>query len=228
LIAIGVDREHALDELYAAAPDEFVRRRTELARELRSSGDKDAASDVERRRRPTTVAYVLNQLARRHPDDVADLVDAGRSLQRAQRRAMRGEASDLRAAIAKQREVVAAVAERAAAMMKELDVDADAHLPDVARALQAALVDAAAGAKLEEGRLDKTLEAESAFPGTEVEPAPAPLAKGDAKSTARDQRRRRMIEDAEAERDDAEAHAREIEARFERANAQALALEQEA
>src|SRR3954469_17756318 len=100
---MSAEVERALDELYALAPDAFIRRRTELARDVKGAGDKDAAKVIEAARKPTTTAWILNQLARKYPDDVAELVDAGHALQRAQRKALRGEAADLRGAIGKQR-----------------------------------------------------------------------------------------------------------------------------
>ena len=233
-----MDLGHALDELYGETPDRFVLKRAELAKAAKAAGDKELASQIEQRRKPTTTAWILNQLARRRPDDVAALVDAGRALQRAQRKAMRGEASDLRGAIQKQRDVVASVAETTAHMMDTLGVDAEQHLPDVARALQAALVDPVVGAQLEEGRLEKTPEAAAQFPGAEtaetgdvVAREPPQRAKHDkatGKESAREQRRRRMLEDARAELADAEQHVADVEARFEEERARATALEQEA
>src|SRR4051812_17139068 len=56
-----------IDELYTVDPSEFVARRNALAKELRAAGDRDAAAEVSKLRRPTVVAAALNQLARRNP-----------------------------------------------------------------------------------------------------------------------------------------------------------------
>jgi hypothetical protein len=97
-------RDQALDELYGASPGAFTAKRDALAKALKAAGDIEGASGLEALRKPTQIAYVLNQLARRHAADLADLVDVGRELARAQRKALRGEAgSDLRDAIARQR-----------------------------------------------------------------------------------------------------------------------------
>jgi hypothetical protein len=162
----GTDLDHALDELYAVSPAEFTAKRDALAKSLKAAGDARSATEVKGRRKPTQVAYVLNQLARRHADDLAELVDVGRELVRAQRKALRGEAgTDLRDAIARQRTVVAALTSKTAALMKSLGVSPVGHLDEIAGALRAALVDPSVGAQLEEGRLDKVPEPASTFPG---------------------------------------------------------------
>lgn len=141
--------EAALDELYAATPADFVATRKRLAKKH---------PGLAKRRKPTQTAYALNQLARRHPDAIADLVDAGRALARAQRKAMRGTASGLREAIERQRTVIRERMQEVARLVTDLGVD-EAHLPEIARALQAALVDAGVGEQLEEGHLERVPEA---------------------------------------------------------------------
>ncbi len=98
--------EAALDSLYAAPPEEFLATRKKLAKEVNPT--------IGSRRKPTTAAYVLNQLARRHAKDVESLVDVGRELARAQRR---GEG--LREAIEKQRSTVELVTKDAALVMRQ-------------------------------------------------------------------------------------------------------------
>ncbi len=147
--------EAALDSLYAAPPEEFLATRKKLAKEVNPT--------IGSRRKPTTAAYVLNQLARRHAKDVESLVDVGRELARAQRR---GEG--LREAIEKQRSTVELVTKDAALVMHEVGVDPSVHLDAVAAAIHAALVDPATGAALEEGRLEKAPELGGSFPEIEV------------------------------------------------------------
>ncbi len=163
----GTELDAALDELYGASPAEFTPRRDALAKRLKESGDAAGALELKARRKPTQLAYVLNQLARRHADDVAELVDVGRELARAQRKALRGEAGhDLRDAIARQRSVVAGLTSKAARLMTELGVAVSGHLDEIAGALRTAMVDPAVGAQLEEGRLDKVPEPAAGFPET--------------------------------------------------------------
>ena len=57
--------EDALDELYAADPNEFVAVRKRLSAAVRDTGDKAGAKVLQGARRPSTSAWALNQLARR-------------------------------------------------------------------------------------------------------------------------------------------------------------------
>ncbi|HEV7734567.1 MAG TPA: hypothetical protein VGR62_20505 [Candidatus Binatia bacterium] len=54
--------ERALEALYRAPLADFVAERTRLAKELRDGGDKAAATDLAKRRRPTISAWTVNQL----------------------------------------------------------------------------------------------------------------------------------------------------------------------
>jgi hypothetical protein len=211
-------RDQALDELYRASPGTFTGKRDALAKELKAAGDVEGSSALKALRKPSQIAYVLNQLARRHADDLAELVDVGRELARAQRKALRGEAgSDLRDAIARQRSVVAGLTAKTATLMGELDVPTTGHLDEIASALQAALVDPAVGAKLEEGRLEKVPAPAAGFPGAspqDVEPepvrAPAKASKAKVHARAEEEQREALAtkERREAEREEKAAAAR--------------------
>jgi hypothetical protein len=172
-----VTLEEALDALYATPPAEFTSRRDAIARDLAQAGATADAKTLKAMRKPTTVAYALNQLARRYPDDVASLVDVGRDLARAERKAVRsgGGGGDLRDAIAKQRAIVRDLTQKATRLVRELDLGAAAHVDQMAAAFQTALVDPAAGAALEAGRLDKAPERASAAFGA-IAPEDLPLA----------------------------------------------------
>lgn len=212
--------EKALEELYSCDPSEFTKKRDAIAKELKAQGDDEAASAVRTRRKPTQIAWVLNQLARRSPDDVAELVDVGRELAREQRKALRGEATgSFRESIARQREVVGGLTRKTADLMKELGVDPSGHLDEVASALQAALVDPAVGAQLEEGRLEKAPAAAAGFAGPLPE-GPLP------RIPARPAKKKTRAERAPAARPSrrADAAAKKREAARERAERHAEAL----
>lgn len=244
----AVNAEQALDELYATPPDAFTKTRDALAKRLKTEGDEAASAKVKGARKPTQIAYVLNQLARRHPDDVAALVDVGRELARAQRKALRGgnAAGELREAIAHQREVVSALTRKTASLMTDLEVNANGHLDEVAGALQAALVDPVVGAQLEEGRLEKVPAPAAGFPGasamvavpepekprrpTLAKTKPAPKAKAKAKAgPSKAEERRAKQEAARREREAKLAEQRrEAEARANELRAQAAEAERAA
>lgn len=71
------DVDSAADELYAAGPDEFVERRKALVKQARADGDKEAAGLIQAMKKPTVAAWLVNQLARRCPDELGVLVDLG-------------------------------------------------------------------------------------------------------------------------------------------------------
>jgi hypothetical protein len=76
------DTEAAIDELYAAPPDQFVSVRNELAKRL--------GANVKSLAKPTLSAWTVNQLYRRHRAEFGALLEAGARLDRAQRDLMRG------------------------------------------------------------------------------------------------------------------------------------------
>lgn len=103
--------------LYGLPLEEFVPARDALAKELRASGDKDAAKRVKSLRRPTVVMWTANQLARKHPDVITELLDAASSARALQERALRGEpvADEVRHASRKRQELINRLAREAGA-----------------------------------------------------------------------------------------------------------------
>lgn len=75
--------EDAVDELYAAAPADFVATRTRLAREAKGD-DPDLAAAITALRKPTRTAWLLNRVARDEPQVVADLTALGERMRAAQ------------------------------------------------------------------------------------------------------------------------------------------------
>lgn len=75
--------EEVLDELYSAPLDEFIARRTALAKQLKGEGRADEAAEVGGARKPPVPLWTVNQLARRNKPAVAKLVDASDRLRKA-------------------------------------------------------------------------------------------------------------------------------------------------
>lgn len=244
-MAVTSSLEAALEELYGTPPADFTKARASIAKRLKIAGDTEAAKAVAEQRKPTRIAWILNQLARRFPDDVAELVDVGRELLREQRKALRGDAStSLRGSIERQRKVVAALTQTAGTVMKDLGVAPGGHLEEVASALRAALVDPVIGARLEEGRFDKAPEAAAGFAGTELlggvpaseMPRPTarrpkrPKTRARADEKARDRARKKALDEALAAVRAAEVDAKHDSAAADKARLQAerAAIEAEA
>jgi hypothetical protein len=65
-------------DLYGLPLDEFTKTRDELAKDLRKGGKKEAADEAKALRKPSVSAWMINQLARRHPQEMNDLTSLAR------------------------------------------------------------------------------------------------------------------------------------------------------
>ncbi len=75
--------EAILDELCSAPLDEFVERRTALAKQLKADGRADEAAEVSGARKPSVPLWTVNQLARRNKPGVKKLLDSSEALRTA-------------------------------------------------------------------------------------------------------------------------------------------------
>ncbi|MDQ1520860.1 MAG: hypothetical protein QOI55_1933, partial [Actinomycetota bacterium] len=167
----------AFDELYAGDLDEFVARRDQLAKDLRGSGDRDAAAKAKRLRKPSRVAWAVNQAVRRAPGLFDDVVHTGAALRDVQQRALtEGSGAGLHDAMRARQRAVGALA----------DVGVEALGPTGASArdaieqtLNAASIDDGAAAAVRGARLTQELEPPDIFstldagPGRPAAPAPS-------------------------------------------------------
>jgi len=92
-----------LDRLYSLAPEEFTAARNALVKELTRTGDRQAASELKALRKPTVIAWSLNQVARTHGQQVEELLGAGGRVRQAQEA---GEPRALREASGEEQEVL--------------------------------------------------------------------------------------------------------------------------
>ncbi|TJZ81108.1 hypothetical protein FCG67_00125 [Rhodococcus oryzae] len=134
-----MDLDDVTDELYALDPSEFVEKRTARAAEAREGGDRALATAITALRRPTTVGWLVNLLARESPDEVAALIRLGEELRAAQRQ-LSGE--DLRQLSSQRQQVVRALARRAGRLAAEHGRKVgEGSLREVGQTLHAALAD---------------------------------------------------------------------------------------
>ncbi len=77
-------------ELRRVPPESFVATRDALSRRLREAGDREAAAEVRRLRRPPPPLWALNQLAAVEPDGVQALIRAGEALRDSTQKALQG------------------------------------------------------------------------------------------------------------------------------------------
>jgi hypothetical protein len=205
-----------LERLYLQPPERFTAERDALAKRLREDGDREAAEDVKKLRKPSLAAWLVNQLGLREAKDVEELLDAGARLRKTEEAMMRGkgDAGDLRAAAADEREAVERLVEAARRIAADDDRKLNQTMLDrVAETLQAANADEELAEKLREGRFEK--EAKRATIGTGALPAATGRGRrSDAKAKASRERK-----EAEAELDSARRDLERAEGVVERAQA---------
>jgi hypothetical protein len=146
--------EEVAAELYGLAPEDFTATRNARAKEAKAAGDTELAAAVQRLRKPTTAAWLLNLLVRRHGDEVEQVLALG-----AQLRAAQGTLSgdDLRALDRQRRQLTHAVSEQARALGREAGRRvSEQAAAEVEETLRAAMVDETAGAALSTGLLTDT------------------------------------------------------------------------
>lgn len=77
------DIEVVADELYSLPREEFVAARDARAKEARSAGQRELATAIRALRKPTVAAWLVNLLAREHPDEIRGLGQLGEALREA-------------------------------------------------------------------------------------------------------------------------------------------------
>ncbi len=90
-----MDLETAAAELYGLAPEEFVARRTALAKQVRTAGDRALATTIQGMARPTRSAWLVNLLSRHQPQVLAELFELAELLAEGMRTASGPELAEL-------------------------------------------------------------------------------------------------------------------------------------
>ncbi|MGH9030800.1 MAG: hypothetical protein ACRDY4_01225 [Acidimicrobiia bacterium] len=165
--------EEALDELYAAAPDDFMTARNAVRDRLREAGQPDAAKEVARARRPTTAAWALNQLAREHSELVEEVLDRTRELEAAQAQAVPGQADEVRQAMTARRQALSAAADAAVAIAARITEKAQNHRDHIMATLEAGSLDEGGAAALRAGRHVRDTPGRVGFPTVSATKRPA-------------------------------------------------------
>lgn len=167
-------QDDPLDEvaarLYALPPQEFVAARDDAVARARAAGDRPLAARIGKLRKPTVGAWLVNLLAHKYPDLIAELFQLGEQLRAAQRD-LRGD--ELRDLSLRRRESVSALARRAVALARRHESGgrppgvpsgrgapaARSTLPvaEVEATLTAALAEPEVAAEVRAGRLTKTV-----------------------------------------------------------------------
>ncbi|MGY3516726.1 hypothetical protein ACVMYR_10485 [Micromonospora sp. PTRAS2] len=228
-----------LRRLYTEPPEGFVATRDAAVAEARRSGDPATAREIARLRRPTVAAWLVNLLALRRPELVADLTRLAEALRAAQRD-LRGPR--LRELSAQRRAAVAALVAEARRLAADVEGGPPAGklpLGEVEATLNAALSDAEVAEQVRSGRLLRAASyagfGEVPRPqlrlvtgGEEPTPPAGPPAGPGRRAAREDDRAERAARKADRAERDAACATREAEraARAERAR-QRRALERE-
>lgn len=151
-----MDLQAAADELYAAAPDGFVERRTALVAQARAAGDRPLAKDIGQLRRPTRSAWLVNLLPKGAADELTAWFEIGAQLRQAQRQR---SGPDLRRLSRQRQLALGALTTRAAELAADLGQPAsEAVRQEVSQTLQAALADPDVAATVRLGRVTQASE----------------------------------------------------------------------
>jgi len=232
------DADQVADHLYGLPPAEFTAARDTAADRAGKAGDRALARQIHALRRPTTAAWMANQLVRRHPEQMSAFTDLGRSLRQAQEQL---SGAHLRELLTQRRRLVAALVAQARDDARAAGYRiGDGPEQELAETLQAALADDLASRDLTAGRLTTTLHPVSspALPATPASrtsttaSAPAPERPQPRTKPPTAARRSERFEQLRSDADrlrteaaDAEEHARTAEDQAEELEHQAEATE---
>ncbi len=152
-----VDLEDELDHLYGVELAEFVSKRTQLATALRKEGRRAEAQQVKELRKPSVSVWTVNQLARRHREDLDLLLAAGNRLAVAQRALLTGgDRNAFEQAGKDEREALKRLSTRARSILAERG--STTTLERVSSTLRAAAESDAARPDLARGRLTSDVD----------------------------------------------------------------------
>ena len=205
--------DDALDRVYGAPLDEFTSERNRLSKELAAQGDSDGATRLKKMKKPSVSTWAVNQLARRHPKEVGELVALHERLAEA------SDSQQLRQAQEERKKVVSRLTDAATRILEEAGHSAlSGTLQRVSQTLLAAS-DGDDLTALEQGRLQRDLEPSGfdAVAGFDLAANSQPFTKSDRK--ARDE-----AQDLDRRAVEAEAHAADARKAAEAATAEAERL----
>lgn len=232
-------------ELRQVPPESFVATRDALSRRLRQAGDRAAADEVRRLRRPPPALWALNQLAAVAPDRVTELVKAGEALRETTQQALQGGQAALGRLSGEHARLVDRLTGRAMELLAGLPAPATSETRSrIWTMLRVASLDPALGPGLAEGSLaeepvstgfdsllgfDLGAAPARAAPDRPPSSAATKAAEREAPNAAR--RRREHTENVRAAREDLEAAREEAAGRrrgLERVRAQIADLRKQA
>lgn len=151
-----MDFDQVADEVYAAPRADFVAVRDARAKAATALGDDDLARRIRELRKPSVAAWLINRVARAHPDRITELSALSESLLAAHT-SLAG--ADLRRLSHERRELVSALTGLVRDTARDVDQGmSDAVTRQVQDTFEAALADPAVAAEVRRGRLSGAVE----------------------------------------------------------------------
>jgi len=200
-----VDFESVADELYALPRDEFTQARNAAAKQARDQGHRELAEQIGALRRPSTAAWVANQLAREQSKEIRALVKLGDGLREAQHR-LQGE--QLRRLSTQRHQLVHGLVQQAQALARAAGHPAsEAVTRELTNTFTAAVNSSTAAHALAQGRLTSALDPADAAAELFTAAAPATPSVPDRSGFGdrRDERLHQELEHVRKEATDADA-----------------------
>ena len=229
-LAVVPELDAELDRLYGLPLEEFTAARNELATRLRKAGQAEAAERIRALRKPSVAVWGVNQLARRHPDELAALVDAARRLRKAQGEALRGRGPDsVRAATAAERDALRKLTRLAERLLADEGRAASpVTLGRIAKTLRAASVDPDAVTLLEAGLLPDEVESSGFAALASLAPPPKKGRRATGKSADRAAEREQLLRRLRKRVERLERRVADADERAERADRAAVEAQDQA
>lgn len=157
---MAADFDATADDLYGQPPERFIEQRDAAVRAAKGA-DPDLAKAIQALKKPSTAAWLLNQLVRANGADVSSLLDLGAALRQAQSRL---EGAQLRELSKQRRQAVNALVREARQLATRLGKQAsESVVREVEQSLEAALADPDAAQLVESGRLTTALTPDAGF-----------------------------------------------------------------
>jgi hypothetical protein len=153
---VGVDLDSVAEELYGLPPSEFTSARNAAVKQARADGNRDLAAEIQQLAKPTTAAWLVNQVARELGDELEPLISLGRDLRDATSN-LSGD--ELRALTRQRHQVVQALVEQARRLGAAHGTKvSDSVATEVQQTLDASLADEGVADAVLGGRLTQSVE----------------------------------------------------------------------
>jgi DNA repair exonuclease SbcCD ATPase subunit len=150
-----VDLADIAHELYGLLPGDFTAERNQRAKDLKADGDADLAARVTALGKPTSAAWLVNQMVRHLGEEVEQVAAVGAALREAQDDL---DSGDLMALNKQRHLVLRAVVQQARALARDLGQPVSTAVADeVEQTLRAVMSDPAAADAVRTGTLRRSL-----------------------------------------------------------------------